>query len=157
MQSRKLNVLFVCVHNAARSQMAEAFLNSICPDDFEAVSAGLEPGELNPLAVEVMREVGIDISHNQTKSVFDLFKKGKLFAYVVTVCDEASAERCPIFPGVTQRLHWSFADPAALRGSRDQQLAQARIIRDQIRDRITAWCDEMCPKAGRFRLASKGP
>ncbi|MGA9946341.1 MAG: hypothetical protein WBP75_15045, partial [Candidatus Cybelea sp.] len=67
---------------------------------------------------------------------------GKLFAYVVTVCDETSAERCPIFPGVTKRLHWSFADPAALRGSRDERLAQARIIRDQIRDRVTAWCSE---------------
>jgi arsenate reductase len=146
MQSRRRAVLFVCVHNAARSQMAEAFLNNICPDDFEAESAGLEPGELDPLAVEVMREVGIDISRNQTKSVFDLFKTGNLFAYVVTVCDEASAERCPIFPGVAQRLHWSFADPAALRGSWDERLAQARIIRDRIRDRITVWCDEMCAR-----------
>ncbi len=146
MQLHKPSVLFVCVHNAARSQMAEAFLNSICPNDFGAQSAGLEPGELDPLAVEVMHEVGIDISPNQTKSVFDLFKTGKLFAYVVTVCDEASAERCPIFPGVTHRLHWSFADPAALRGSRDERLAQARIIRDQIRDRVTVWCDEMCAR-----------
>jgi arsenate reductase len=140
----KRRVLFVCVRNAARSQIAEALLNDICPDDFEAASAGLEPGELDPLAVEVMREAGIDISCNQTKSVFDLFKTGKLFAYVVTVCDEASAERCPIFPGVTKRLHWSFADPAALRGSWDERLVPARIIRDQIRDQITAWCDEMC-------------
>jgi|HubBroStandDraft_2_1064218.scaffolds.fasta_scaffold66952_3 arsenate reductase len=143
----KRRVLFVCVRNAARSQMAEAFLNSICPDEFEAASAGLEPGELDPLAVEVMHEVGIDISRNQTKSVFDLFKTGKLFAYVVTVCDEASAERCPIFPGVTKRLHWSFADPAALRGSWDERLAQARIIRDQIHDRIAVWCDTMCARA----------
>ncbi len=146
MQSRKLTVLFVCVQNAARSQMAEAFLNGICPDDFEAESAGLEPGELDPLAVEVMREVGINISRHQTKSVFDLFKTGKLFAYVVTVCDEASAERCPIFPGVAQCLHWSFADPAALRGSWNERLGQARIIRDQVRDRITVWCDEMCAR-----------
>jgi arsenate reductase len=146
MQSPKLTVLFVCVHNAARSQMAEAFLNGICPDDFEAESAGLEPGELDPLAVEVMREVRIDISRNRTKSVFDLFKTGKLFAHVVTVCDEATAESCPIFPGIAQRLHWSFADPAALRGSWDERLAQARIIRDQIHDRITVWCDEMCAR-----------
>ncbi len=147
MQSRKRTVLFVCVHNAARSQMGEAFLNSICPDDFEAASAGFEPGELDPLAVEVMREVGVDISRNQTKSVFDLFKTGKLFEYVVTVCDEASAERCPIFPRVAQRLHWSLADPAALRGSWDERLAQTRIIRDQIHDRVTVWCDEMCDQA----------
>ena len=124
--------------------MAEAFFKSICPDDFEAASAGLEPGELDPLAVEVMRELGIDLSRNQTKSVFDLFKTGKLFSYVVTVCDESSAERCPIFPGVTKRLHWSFADPAALRGSWDERLAQARIIRDEIRVQVMVWCDTMC-------------
>ena len=108
---RKKKVLFVCVHNSARSQMAEAWCNHLYGDRFEAESAGLEPGILNPLAVEAMKEVGIDISHNKTQRVFDLFKAGRMFAYVITVCDEASAERCPIFPGVTQRLHWSFPDP----------------------------------------------
>ena len=107
----KQKVLFICAHNSARSQMAEAFLNDICGDHFEAYSAGLEPGALNPMAVEAMREVGIDISHKGTQSVFDVFKSGELFAYVITVCDETSAERCPIFPGVTTRLHWSFPDP----------------------------------------------
>jgi len=111
----KTKVLFVCVHNSARSQMAEAFLNRICPEEFEAHSAGLQPGKLNPVVVEAMREVGIDISGNQTKAVFDLFKSGQLFSHVITVCDETSAERCPIFPGVTTRLHWSFADPASFR------------------------------------------
>lgn len=96
----KKRVLFVCVHNSARSQMAEAFLNNLGGDRFEAVSAGLEPGTLNPLVVEVMKEAGIDISQNRTKSVFDLFKKGELFSYVITVCDEASAQRCPVFPGL---------------------------------------------------------
>ncbi len=109
----KQRVLFICVHNSARSQMAEAFLREICGDQFEAHSAGLEPGELNPSAVEAMREIGIDISQKQTQSVFDVFKSGELFSYVITVCDETSAERCPIFPGVAKRLHWSFADPAA--------------------------------------------
>jgi arsenate reductase (thioredoxin) len=140
----KQKVLFICVHNSARSQMAEAFLNNICDDEFEAHSAGLEPGTLNPLAVEVMREVGIDISHKQTQSVFDVFKSGELFAYVITVCDETSAERCPVFAGVTTRLHWSFADPAALSGTREERLASTRQIRDQIRARIKSWCDEMC-------------
>jgi arsenate reductase (thioredoxin) len=140
----KKNVLFICVHNSARSQMAEAFLNVICSDYFEAQSAGLEPGTLNPLVVEVMREVGIDMSKNKTQSVFDVFKSGQFFPYVITVCDETSAEKCPIFPGVTKRLHWSFPDPSALTGSYQERLDGTRSIRDQIRARIEAWCDEMC-------------
>src|SRR5436853_4625987 len=113
----KKKVLFVCIHNSARSQMAEAFLNQICGSEFEAQSAGLEPGKLNPIVVEAMQEIGIDISRNRTKAVSDIRKSGKSFAYVITVCDEASAERCPIFPGVTTRLHWSFPDPSALSGA----------------------------------------
>jgi arsenate reductase (thioredoxin) len=140
----KQKVLFICVHNSARSQMAEAFLNDICGGHFEAHSAGLEPGRLNPLAVEAMREIGIDISQKKTQSVFDVFKSGQLFAYVITVCDETSADRCPIFPGVTQRLHWSFPDPSALSGTHEQRLSGTRKIRDQIRARIEMWCDEMC-------------
>src|SRR6266705_5705656 len=140
----KKKVLFICVHNSARSQMAEGWLNLLCPDDFEAHSAGLEPGTLNPVAVEAMREVGVDISEKKTQSVFDVFKSGQLFPYVITVCDESSADRCPIFPGVTKRLLWSFADPAALTGSREERLQGTRKIRDQIRARIEAWCDEMC-------------
>src|SRR3954447_17723161 len=114
---KKKKVLFVCIHNSARSQMAEAFLNKICGGEFEAKSAGLEPGSLNPIVVEAMQEIGIDISRKSTQAVFDVVKSGKTFAHVVTVCDEASAERCPIFPGVTTRLHWSFPDPSALEGS----------------------------------------
>jgi len=140
----KQKVLFICVHNSARSQMAEALLNDIYGDHFEAHSAGLEPGTLNPLAVEAMREIGIDISHKGTQSVFDVFKSGELFAYVITVCDESSAERCPIFPSVATRLHWSFPDPAALKGTCEERLAGTREIRDQIGDRIEMWCDEMC-------------
>lgn len=140
----KRSVLFVCVHNSARSQMAEAFLNQRCPDDFAAESAGLEPGTMNPLAIAAMREVGIDIANNGTKSTFDLFKLGKQYSYVITVCDETSAERCPIFPGGARRLHWSFSDPAALQGTWDERLAQARLIRDQIRARIDGWCAEIC-------------
>jgi arsenate reductase len=124
--------------------MAEAFLNDICGDHFEAHSAGLEPGTLNPMAVEAMGEVGIDISHKGTQSVFDVFKSGELFAYVITVCDETSADRCPIFGGVTTRLHWSFPDPAAITGTREERLGGTRQIRDEIRARIETWCDEMC-------------
>jgi arsenate reductase len=140
----KRKVLFICVHNSARSQMAEAFLNLICPDYFEAHSAGLEPGTLNPLAVETMREVGVDISEKETRAVSDVFESGQFFPYVVTVCDETSAERCPIFPGVTQRLHWSFPDPSRLTGTHEERLEGTRKIRDQIRSRIEIWCDEVC-------------
>ena len=139
---KKDKVLFVCVHNSARSQMAEAFLNQIADDRFEASSAGLEPGVLNPLAVEVMQEMGIDISGNQTKDVFDLFKKGELYSFVITVCDGANAERCPVFPGIVSRLHWSFDDPAALQGSDEERLEAAREIRDQIRRSVSRFIME---------------
>jgi len=140
----KKMVLFVCVHNSARSQMAEAFLNALAGDRFEAHSAGLEPGVLNPLAVAVMKEIGIDISQKKTKSAFDLFKKGELFSYVVTVCDEASAEMCPIFPGlVTKTIHWSFEDPSALTGTHEERLEQTRKIRDTIKSKIEEWLNEI--------------
>jgi len=140
----KKKVLFICVHNSVRSQMAEAWLNLLCPKQFEAHSAGLEPGALNPLAVEAMHEIGVDISGKKTQSALDVFKSGQLFSYVITVCDESSAERCPIFPGATKRLHWSFPDPAAITGSHEERLNGVRKIRDQIRARIEMWCNQMC-------------
>ncbi len=135
----KIKVLFVCVHNSARSQIAEAYLNSIAGDRFEAQSAGLEPGMLNPYAVSIMAEVGLDISHNKTKGVFDFFKRGAFFSYVITVCDGASAEKCPIFPGVTKRLYWSFPDPSTLQGSDEEKLEGTREIRDAIKSQIEDW------------------
>jgi arsenate reductase (thioredoxin) len=143
----KTKVLFICVHNSARSQMAEAWLNHICGEFFAAHSAGLEPGTLNPLAVKVMSEVGIDISGNKTQAVFDVFKSGHLFAYVITVCDEASADRCPIFPGPAKRLHWSFADPSQVTGTAEGKLARVREIRDAIRAKIENWCAEVTAPA----------
>jgi arsenate reductase len=143
----KKKVLFVCIHNSARSQMAEAFLNQMCGEFFEAHSAGLEPGKLNPTVVEAMQEIGIDISGNQTKAVFDIIKSGQMFAYVITVCDEASAERCPIFPGVTTRLHWSFPDPSVFQGAREEKLGQTREVRDAIKEKIEQWCAEVCSLA----------
>ena len=140
----KKRVLFVCVHNSARSQMAEALLNTIAGDRFEAHSAGLEPGILNPLAVEVMKEIGIDISKNQTKSVFDLFKRGELFSYVVTVCDAASAEACPIFPGLLSKtIHWSFEDPSSFTGTLEEKLEKTRRVRDAIKEKIEEWLKEL--------------
>ena len=145
----KRRVLFVCIHNSARSQMAEAWLNNLCGDFFEAHSAGLEPGVLNPLVVEVMKEVGIDISHKKTQAVFDLYKKGARFSYVIAVCDEASAEKCPIFPSVVERLHWGFPDPSKVTGTKEEKLEKIRIVRDAIKGKIENWCALMCEASRR--------
>ncbi len=139
---KKRRVLFVCVHNAARSQMAEAFLKKYGGDRFEAESAGLEPGVLNPLVVEVMQEVGIDISRNKTKSVFDFYRQGREYDVVVTVCDESRAGACPVFPGPAERLHWSFDDPSRFEGSREEKREKARGVRDKIKQKIIAWLEE---------------
>lgn len=138
----KIKVLFVCVHNSARSQMAEAFLKSMGGKDFEVESAGFEPGDINPIVIDVMREVGIDISQKSTKSVFDLYKIGRLYNYVITVCDAANAQRCPIFPGFSKRLSWSFDDPAEFTGSYDENLARTRVVRDQIEKQVAQFIRE---------------
>ena len=142
----KKRVLFICVHNSARSQMAEAFLNRLCEGYFEAQSAGLEPGTLNPLVVKVMAEVGVDISKKKTQAVFDVFRSGQLFTYVTTVCSETEAEKCPIFPGPAQRLHWPFPDPAKVEGSSEEKLAKIREIRDSIRAQVEDFWTETCTK-----------
>ena len=132
-------VLFVCIHNSARSQMAEAFLNRIGGEYFEAESAGLEPGTLNPFVVKVMAEIGYDLSKNKTKSVFDMYKAGKTYDYVITVCDPEAAERCPIFPGKVERLHWGFRDPSSFQGTDEEKLAFTRQVRDEIQRAIESF------------------
>ena len=139
----KMKILFVCIHNSARSQMAEAFVNRYCSECFAAESAGLEPGKLNPIVVEAMAEDGIDISGNATKSVADILKSGKTYDYVITVCDEASAERCPIFPGSGKRLHWGFPDPSQFTGMHAEKLEHTRNVRNAIAARIATWCEEI--------------
>jgi arsenate reductase len=129
----KPRVLFLCTGNSARSQMAEGYLRHAVPDQFEAVSAGIEPKGLNPLAVEAMREIGIDISNHQSKDVVGLL--GQHMPYIVTVCDNAQ-ERCPIFPGTWKFLHWSLEDPAALEGTHEERLAAFRKVRDQLIEHI---------------------
>ena len=138
-----IKVLYVCVHNSARSQMAEAFTNTLGRGgkykkylSVEAESAGFEPGKLNPVVVEVMKEIGIDISNNRTNSVFEFYKEGRLYDYVITVCDESNAEQCPIFPGATTRKHWSFKDPSALTGTKEEIKNETRKIRDQIKEAV---------------------
>jgi arsenate reductase len=139
---KKERVLFVCVHNSARSKMAEAYLKSLGGGAFDVRSAGLEPEPFNPLAVEAMREVGLDFSDTEPQSVFDLFKQGELYSYVITVCDNAET-KCPIFPGLTQRLHWPFDDPAGFKGSWEEKLELTRRVRDQIKTKVSGWLTEL--------------
>lgn len=132
----KIKILFVCIHNSARSQMAEAFVNTYHSEKFYAESAGLEPGILNPLVVKSMSEIGIDISKNPTKDVFTFFKEGRMYDYVITVCDEASGQRCPIFPGALEKINWSFEDPSALTGTDTDKLSKIASIRDSIKNKV---------------------
>ena len=139
----KVKVLFVCVHNSARSQMAETFVNNLAGDMFTAESAGIEPGTLNPFVVKVMAEIGTDISSNRTKDVFEFIKVGKFFNYVITVCEREAAEKCPIFPGVTKRIEWSFKDPSKLTGDEETIISETRIIRDEIKQKVVSWLAEV--------------
>ncbi|SNR98236.1 protein tyrosine phosphatase [Humidesulfovibrio mexicanus] len=133
----KLKVLFVCSRNAGRSQMAEAFLRRFAGDAFEVESAGLDPApEVLPLVRQVMAEEGLDLSGKKPQSVFDLFRQGRLYDYVIAVCDTATAESCPVFPGVTQRWRWPFPDPEAVAGTPEERLAKVRAIRDMVREKV---------------------
>lgn len=136
-----VKVLFVCIHNSARSQMAEELLKKYGGEAFNVQSAGLEPGVLNPLAVEALKEEGINIAGKKTQSVFDLFKAGNLFHYVITVCDEGNSQRCPVFPGQANRLHWSFKDPSILVGTDEEKLAQTRMIKEEIKQKVLAFIE----------------
>lgn len=139
----KKKVLFVCIHNSARSQMAEAFLNKYGSDDFEGYSAGLEPGTLNPLVVESLKEDNIDISANKTKSAFNYFKEGERFHYIVTVCDEDTHERCPIFPGVRERIMMSFEDPSSFTGSEEEKLKKIRAVREEMKKEVLLFIEKL--------------
>lgn len=130
------SVLFLCVHNSARSQMAEAYLKKFGGHQFHVESAGLEPGSLNPLAVEVMKEDGIDISTNPVNDVFDFFKQGKDFNYVITVCDVGNSGRCPVFPGMNKKIHWAFDDPSQLYGTQEVKLEKTRTVRNKIKEAV---------------------
>lgn len=140
--SSKQRVLFICVHNSARSQMAETFLNAYGGEHFEAESAGLEPGSLNSYVVKVMAEAGHDISRNSTNSVTDFYKEGRSYDVVVTVCSREAAERCPIFPGKGERLHWPFDDPSSFKGSEEEKTVFARRVREEIKAKILEFMEE---------------
>ncbi|MGE4424071.1 MAG: arsenate reductase ArsC [Pseudodesulfovibrio sp.] len=129
-------VLFICVHNSGRSQMAEAFLKKHADEgEFEVESAGFEPTQINPLVVDVMQEVGTNLSDKKTQSVFDLFKAGKIYSFVMTVCGEGD-DQCPVFPGMVHRLHLPFPNPAKVQGTKEEKLDKIRAIRDEIEKNI---------------------
>jgi arsenate reductase (thioredoxin) len=132
-------VLFLCTHNSARSQMAEAFLRALAGDRFEAESAGTEATRVHPLAIRAMAEDGIDLSGYRSKTL-DRFLD-QPWDYVITVCDSAN-ERCPVFPRTARRVHWSFEDPSRANGSDEERLAVFRRVRDEIRARLAAWVAE---------------
>ncbi len=137
----KQRILFLCTGNSARSQMAEAFLRKYGGNKFEAYSAGLEPKGLNPITIKVMAEIGMDISGQRSKGVDEYLGK-ILFQYLITVCDDAD-KNCPTtWPGISNRMHWSFEDPAAFDGSEEEKLAKFRQIRDQIEKRVKDWLVE---------------
>ncbi|HEX4995977.1 MAG TPA: arsenate reductase ArsC [Methylomirabilota bacterium] len=130
------HVLFLCTHNSARSQMAEGFLRTMAGDRFEAGSAGTEKTSVNPLAIRVMAELGIDLGGHTSKLYADVAAEG--WDFLITVCDDAN-ERCPWVPGSVQRLHWSFLDPSRATGTEEERLAVFRRVRDQIRARLIDW------------------
>lgn len=131
-----VKVLFVCIHNSARSQMAETFLNDLGQGVFEAESAGLEAGTLNPYVVKVMAELGYDISNNETNDVFDFHKEGRVYQAVIKVCDQINGERCPIFPKTLINENWNLEDPSSMQGDEASILKRTREIRDLILDRV---------------------
>lgn len=135
-------VLFLCIHNSARSQMAEAYLKKFGGDKFIVESAGIEAGTLNPFAVKAMMVEGIDISGNKTKNVFDFHKEGRKYDYVITVCDEGNAARCPVFPGLHKKIHWNFEDPSSVNGTPEEKLAVAMKVRDQIKTKVVEFIKE---------------
>ena len=140
----KHTVLFLCTGNSARSQMAEGLLRELGGEGFDVESAGTAPAGLNPLATEVMREIGIDLSGQRSKSVADFL--GKRFDHVITVCDRAK-ESCPIFPGAAKMLHWSFDDPAAAEGTEKERKLVFRRVRDEIRHRIERFLEAQSNRA----------
>lgn len=135
----KKKILVLCTGNSCRSQMAEGYLRHLAGDRFEVVSAGLEPSVVNPKAIRVMQEDGVDISSHTSKDVEQFV--GQKFDFIITVCDNAK-ERCPFFPGQAERIHWSFEDPAAAKGTEEEVLAVFRKVRDKIRKRIKEFLSE---------------
>ncbi len=138
----KKKVLFICVHNSARSQMAEAYLKLLGEDQFETESAGFEPTVINPLVVKTMKEEGIDLSDKKTQDVYDLLKQSRFFGYIVTVCERARETQCPTFPGVAKKLHWDLENPEDFTGTDEEKLTKVRVLRNKIKKLVQQFIDE---------------
>lgn len=138
----KKKILVVCVHNSARSQMAEEYFRKFGGDLFEPSSAGINPGKLNPYVVEVLKEEGIDISDKSTQSTQELYDRGDSYHYVITVCSAEAKEQCPLYPGTIKRFHWPFDDPSSFTGSPEERLEGTRKVREQIKEKIKSFVEE---------------
>ena len=134
--NEKKKVLFICVHNSARSQIAEVYLREFGDDLFEVESAGLEPGRLNPYVVEVLKEDGIDITDKKTKSAWELFRAGKRYDYVITVCSREAEEKCPVWPQPTERRSWSYPDPSKFTGTEEEITVKVRELRNIMKEQV---------------------
>lgn len=132
----KKKVLFICVHNSARSQMAEEYLRLLGKEQYETESAGYEPTEINPLVIKAMMEEGVDLSHKKTQDIYDLVRQSKFFGYVITVCERAKEKECPIFPGIHTRLYWELENPENFTGTEEEKLEKVRALRDQIKEMV---------------------
>jgi len=152
-----MRILVICVHNSARSQMAEAYLRRESGGRIAVESAGLEPGSLNPFVVRALREDGIDIEGRPTQSVFDLYRAGRRYTHVITVCAKEAAERCPIFPGGHEKLFWPFPDPAGFTGSDEQVMAKVREVRDAIHKKVRSFLRETGGTGFRWGASSAPP
>ncbi len=139
---RKVKVLFICIHNSARSQIAEEFLRLLSGEKFEVESAGFEATEINPLVRQVMKEEGIDLTDKKTQSVFNLYNEKKFFGYVITVCNKVKESDCPIFPGNTTRIHWDLENPEDFIGTDEDKLEKVRELRDKIKKQVQRFIHE---------------
>ncbi|MDK2825951.1 protein tyrosine phosphatase [Methanolobus vulcani] len=139
----KINVLFICIRNSGRSQIAEAYLKKIGGERFEVESAGYKPEPINSLVLKVMEEDGFDLSGSKPQSAWNLFKEGKLYQYIITVCDRAHEEECPLFPKPFLQLHWPYPDPETFTGSEEEKQEQARKLRDSIKKRIEQFVEDI--------------
>lgn len=138
----KMKVLFICIHNSARSQMAEEFLRLLSGGKFEVESAGFEATEINPLVIQAMKEEGIDLSGKKTQSVFDLYKEGNFFGFVITVCNKGTEPDCPIFPGNPTRIHWDLENPEDFIGTEKEKMEMVRKLRDKIKNMVQRFIHE---------------
>lgn len=139
---KKKSILVVCVHNSARSQMAEEYFKKFAGDFFTAESAGLSPGNLNPYVIRVLKEEGIDISNKETQNAFELYEQGKSYTYVITVCSQEAHEQCPVYPNTLHRYHWPFDDPSSFKGSDLEIIEKTRVVRNQIKAKVKEFVDK---------------